>query len=89
MKILSKSGISRRSVLRGVLGGTAIALPLPRLFGMLDGNGVAWADGSPLRPRYLTWFFGNGTDPDHWVPAATGTGAQWTPSPALAPLATR
>lgn len=86
MKILSKSGISRRSVLRGVLGGTAIALPLPRLFGMLDGNGVAWADGSPLRPRYLTWFFGNGTDPDHWVPAATGTGAQWTPSPALAPL---
>lgn len=82
-----KSRISRRTVLRGVLGGAAVALPLPRLFGMLDGNGIAYADGSPLRPRYLTWFFGNGTDPAHWVPAATGSGAQWAPSPALAPLA--
>jgi hypothetical protein len=83
---MRRSELSRRTVLRGVLGGAAIALPLPRLFGMLDGNGTAYADGTKLKPRFLTWFFGNGTDPDHWVPAATGTGAAWTPSPALAPL---
>jgi hypothetical protein len=79
--------IPRRTVLRGLLGGTAIALPLPRLAGMLDGNGTAYADGAPLRPRYLTWFFGNGAEPAHWNPAATGVGAQWAPSPALMPLA--
>jgi hypothetical protein len=86
MNTIGKGRLSRRHVLRGVVGGSLIALPLPRLFGMLDGNGEAYADGSPLRPRYLTWFFGNGTDPDHWVPAATGEGAQWALSPALAPL---
>lgn len=79
--------LHRRTMLRGLIGGTAIALPLPRLLGMLDGNGTALADGSPLRPRYLTWFFGNGADPAHWVPAATGIGDAWAPSAALMPLA--
>ncbi len=79
--------LPRRTVLRGLLGGTAIALPLPRLAAMLDGNGTAYADGAPMRPRFLTWFFGNGADPPHWVPAATGAGAAWSPSPALMPLA--
>ncbi|HET6584337.1 MAG TPA: DUF1552 domain-containing protein [Nannocystaceae bacterium] len=79
--------IPRRTVLRGILGGTAIALPLPRLAGMLNDNGTAYADGGVLRPRYLTWFFGNGADPAHWVPAAVGEGAAWAPSAALAPLA--
>ncbi len=78
--------LPRRTVLRGILGGAAIALPLPRLVGMLDGNGTAYADGSPLRPRYLTWFFGNGAEPAHWVPTAAGVGDAWAPSPALMPL---
>jgi len=81
------SFIARRTVLRGLVGGAAIALPLPRLAGMLDGNGTAYADGSPLRPRFLTWFFGNGTDPSQWVPAAQGVGAAWAVSPSLMPLA--
>lgn len=79
--------LSRRTVLRGLFGGVAVALPLPRLASMLDANGTAHADGSPLHPRFLTWFFGNGADPAHWVPAATGSGAAWAPSPALMPLA--
>ena len=79
--------LPRRTVLRGLIGGTALALPLPRLVSMLNGNGTAYADGSPLRPRYLTWFFGNGADPAHWVPAAVGVGDAWAPSTALAPLA--
>jgi len=79
--------IPRRTVLRGLLGGTAIALPLPRLAAMLDDNGTAYAGGTALQPRFLTWFFGNGADPSHWVPAGVGSGAAWAPSPALAPLA--
>ncbi|MBC8072544.1 MAG: DUF1552 domain-containing protein [Deltaproteobacteria bacterium] len=79
--------IPRRTVLRGVLGGAAIALPLPRLAGMLDGNGTAYAGGAALKPRYLTWFFGNGADPSQWVPAAQGVGAAWAVSPSLMPLA--
>jgi hypothetical protein len=80
--------IPRRTVLRGLLaGGVAVALPLPRLVGMLDGNGEAYADGTALSARFLTWFFGNGVDPAKWVPAATGTGDAWSLSPNLMPLA--
>ncbi len=79
--------LPRRTVLRGLLGGAAIALPLPRLAGMLNGNGTAYADGTRLKPRFLTWFFGNGIDPAQWVPAATGVGDAWAISPSLAPLA--
>jgi hypothetical protein len=84
---MTRTVLPRRTVLRGLLAGGAVALPLPRLAGMLDGNGTAWADGTPLRPRFLTWFFGNGADPAQWVPAAVGQGAAWAVSPNLAPLA--
>ncbi|HEY0138546.1 MAG TPA: DUF1552 domain-containing protein, partial [Nannocystis sp.] len=79
--------LPRRTVLRGLIGGAAISLPLPRLAGMLNGNGTAYADGTRLKPRFLTWFFGNGADPSQWVPAATGVGPAWSLSPSLAPLA--
>ena len=79
--------IPRRTVLRGMLaGGVAIALPLPRLLGMLDDKGTAYADGTPITPRYLTWFFGNGIDPATWAPAATGKGDAWSLSQSLGPL---
>jgi hypothetical protein len=84
---MTRKMLPRRTLLRGMLAGTAIGLPLPRLAGMLNGNGTAYADGSPLRPRFLTWFFGNGADPAMWVPAATGIGDAWAISPSLAPLA--
>lgn len=83
----SRAIIPRRTLLRGMLGGTAIAVALPRLAGMLNGNGTAHADGTPLRPRFLTWFFGNGVEPATWVPAAAGQGDAWAPSPSLQPLA--
>jgi hypothetical protein len=74
-------------MLRGVLaGGVTVALPLPRLAGMLDGNGTALAGGKPLPVRFGTWFFGNGIIPDRWNPTSTGSGAAWTLSEALAPL---
>ena len=79
--------IPRRLVLRGVLaGGATVAIPLPRLVGMLNGNGTAYADEAPLPTRFGTWFFGNGINPPEWVPAATGVGDEWTLSKALTPL---
>jgi hypothetical protein len=73
--------------LRGVLaGGIGVAVPLPRLIAMLNGNGTAYAAGQPLPVRYGTWFFGNGIIPNRWVPAQTGTGDAWKLSEQLAPL---
>jgi hypothetical protein len=83
----SRSFLPRRTFLRGVLaGGISVAVPLPRLFGMLNGNGTAYADGSPLPLRFGTWFFGNGIIPDRWVPRTTGMGDAWQLSEQLAPL---
>ena len=83
----SRTILPRRTLLRGMLaGGISVAVPLPRLFGMLDGNGVAYADGTPLPLRFGTWFFGNGIIPARWVPRTTGTGSAWELSEQLAPL---
>ena len=79
--------LPRRTFLRGVLaGGVTVAVPLPRLAGMLNDSGTAYADGQALPVRFGTWFFGNGIIPDRWVPTATGQGANWTLSEELAPL---
>jgi hypothetical protein len=78
--------LSRRTVLRGLLTtGGAVAIPLPVLDIMLDDHGTAFAQGTPLARRYVTWFFGNGVLPPLWIPATTGAG--WQVSQQLAPLA--
>jgi hypothetical protein len=53
-------GMSRRTMLRGMVGGTLVALALPPLEAMLNSNGTALANGSGLPRRLITWFFGNG-----------------------------
>jgi hypothetical protein len=84
---MSRAVLSRRTVLRGmVAGGIGVTLPLPRMVGMLNGNGTAYAAGGALPRRYGTWFFGNGINPPEWVPATTGVGNAWTLSTALKPL---
>jgi hypothetical protein len=84
-----RSVIPRRMVLRGMLaGGVAVAVPLPRLVGMLNGNGTAYAAGGPLPVRFGTWFFGNGIIPNRWVPTTTGSGNAWKLSEQLSPLLT-
>jgi len=87
--------LNRRTMLRGFLGGGAIALALPPLEAMLNGNGDALADGKPLPRRFGTWLFGNGValenpfDPNNprllWTPS--GQGPDYTLSPQLMPLA--
>jgi hypothetical protein len=72
--------LSRRFVLRGV----GAAIFLPTLEAMLNGHGVAYADGQPIPKRFVTWFFGNGVLLPRWVPTATGT--TWTLPAQLQPL---
>lgn len=69
-----------------MIGGVAVAVPLPRLCGMLNDNGTAYAQGGNLPVRFGTWFFGNGIIPERWVPRSTGVGDQWQLSEQLAPL---
>jgi Protein of unknown function (DUF1552) len=79
--------LPRRSFLRGVMvGGVSIAVPLPRLGGMLNEHGTAYADGLAMPVRFGSWFFGNGIIPDRWVPRLTGAGDEWQLSEQLAPL---
>lgn len=77
--------ISRRTVLRGMLGGAAVSLGVPLLDCFLNGNGTALAQGSPLPVRFGTWFWGCGMNPDRWVP--TGEDADYDLPPELEALA--
>src|SRR5262245_36627856 len=52
---MPKTKIHRRACLKG-LGG--ITLALPTLEAMLNGNGTAHADGTPLTKRYVVCFGG-------------------------------
>ena len=76
--------LDRRTVLRGLLGGTAVSMGLPMLEMMLDANGEALATGDPLPDRFGLWFWGNGVRPERWTP--TTTGANWTPRDETLPL---
>jgi hypothetical protein len=76
--------LNRRAMLRGLVGSTAVALALPTLEAMLNSNGNAYADSTPLPIRYLSWFFGNGVILKRWTPAAQGPSYQLTEE--LSPL---
>ena len=71
-------------MLRGMLGGAAVALALPPLEAMLDSHGKAFADGQALPVRFMTWFFGNGVILPRYTPSTQGT--DWELTEELAPL---
>jgi hypothetical protein len=65
--------LSRRRVLRGMLGGTAVTVGLPFLDAFLDANGTARAaTGVPLPVCFGTWFYGCGLNPGRWEPRTVG-----------------
>ncbi|CAN5172244.1 DUF1552 domain-containing protein [soil metagenome] len=74
---------NRRSLMRGILGGSAVCMGIPALDLFLDGNGQAWADGAKLPTRFGTYFWGLGlTDTSvgtRWVPTKQGPGYEITP----------
>ena len=67
-----KSGISRRTVLRGICQGATVAVSLPYLDCFLNGNGTALAAGAPLPVRFGTWFWGLGVTPGRFHPTRPG-----------------
>ena len=69
-----KRMLDRRTVLRGMIGGTAIAIGLPLLEIFLDDHGTALADGGALPVRFGTWFWGCGMNPERWTPTTEGAG---------------
>ncbi len=75
---------SRRSALRGMLGGSAVFVGLPVLDAFLNNNGLAYADGAKIPVRFGTYFWGLGltdtpTGGTRWVPTKTGPGYELTP----------
>jgi len=66
------SKLTRRTVLRGVVGGAAVNVALPLLNCMLNTNGTALADGKPLPVRFGTWGWGLGMTQSIFVPKKYG-----------------
>jgi hypothetical protein len=76
--------LHRRTMLRGAAGGLLAAAALPTLEMMLNGNGTAYADGTPIPVRFGIWYWGSGVRKDLFFPQTTGT--DWESTPELAPL---
>ena len=77
--------LSRRSALKGVMNGAAIAVGVPMLDMFLDGNGTAMAaTGAAVPVRFGTWFWGLGVNPSRWFPSTAG--ANYELKPELAPI---
>lgn len=73
--------LSRRSVLKGLLGGSIVTVALPwlELF-----SPPAGASTGVFPERFGLFFWGNGMHPERWIPSATGV--DWPVSEQLAPL---
>jgi hypothetical protein len=82
--MMPKFKLNRRTMLRGMLGGTAVAVGLPPLEAMFNASGTAHADGTGLPIRFMTWCFGDGVRLDMFEPQQVG--ANWELSPQLQPL---
>jgi hypothetical protein len=68
-----KLKLTRRTALRGVLGGMTVTVGVPLLDCFLDGRGVAMAGtGAPVPARFGTWFWGLGVNPPRWFPKTVG-----------------
>ncbi len=77
--------LSRRRMLRGLVGGSSVVVGLPILEAMLNTHGTALANGSELPLRFMTWYWADGIVIDRWEPQQVG--ANWQLSEALQPLA--
>lgn len=84
---MSRFTLDRRTLLRGMLGGSAVMIGLPALEVMLNPNGTAYASGDAFPTRFGLFYWGNGMLPDFWAPSKTGSGDDWELSEQLAALA--
>lgn len=79
------AALNRRTVLRGMMGGTAISVGLPLLDRFLNTHGDALADGGALPKCFVSWFQGLAFVPGFWEPKTTGV--NYEPGPHLSALA--
>ncbi len=77
--------LSRRRMLRGMVGGSSVVVGLPILEAMMNANGDALANGDELPLRFMTWYWADGIDIGGWEPDQVGS--KWQLSPRLQPLA--
>ncbi|MDG2005515.1 MAG: DUF1552 domain-containing protein [Novosphingobium sp.] len=63
---------TRRSMLRGMMHGSAVVVGLPLLEIFMNGNGDALAAGAPIPSRFGTWFWGCGVNTARWFPSKLG-----------------
>jgi hypothetical protein len=73
-KLPRRNQISRRAMLRGMLGGAAVTIGLPALEIFLNEHGTAYADCTAFPKRFGIFYWGNGNIPDAWTPTRTGAG---------------
>jgi hypothetical protein len=82
---MRRHALSRRTVLRGLIGGAITTVALPPLEAMFNSHGTAFADGSGPPIRFMTYCIANGVRLDRWVPSAQGEA--YPLSEELAPIA--
>ncbi len=78
---MKRQVLSRRTVLRGLIGGAAVSVGLPLLETMSPP--LAWA-GPEAPRRFGVWFWGNGVRRAHWIPSSTAP--DWAAPEELQPL---
>jgi hypothetical protein len=71
--------MSRRRVLRGMLGGGAVTVGLPLLNVFLNTNGTALASGEALPTRFGTWLWGLGMNASIFTPKKFGADFELPP----------
>jgi hypothetical protein len=81
---LKQNSVTRRNILKGMLGGSAVTLGVPFLDCFLNTSGTAFASGAPLPVAFGTWFWGLGLNPGRWEPKTEGKITEFGPE--LEPL---
>ena len=79
--------LDRRTLLRGMIGGSAVAIGLPLLDIFCNDHGTAFAQGEAFPRRFGLFYWGNGNIPWRWNPEATDVGPDYALSEQLEPLA--
>lgn len=80
----NKARLHRRTVLRGMVGGASVAVALPLLDVMVNGEATRLANGQELPKRFGVFYWGGGIVHDTWVPSTTGMG--WELPQSLTPF---
>ncbi|MFT5430518.1 MAG: hypothetical protein ACI9OJ_001193 [Myxococcota bacterium] len=72
MIVHTRKGLSRRTLLRGILAGGVVSVALPALEIFTGSGKSAFAAGEGFPKRFGMFFWGNGVQPERWIPAKTG-----------------